>query len=71
MSSANKNFGFRQSNALKAIEARTFEGSDNVMSRASMNFGGDAASNSEVAELRIENERLKTTLMLLNQKMKI
>ena len=32
---------------------------------------GDGASESDAAELRIENDRLKTTLMILNQKMKI
>lgn len=40
------------------------------MKRASMNLGLDS-SNGDVGELKIENERLKTTLMILNQKMKM
>jgi hypothetical protein len=66
MSSAN-NMKFRASNALKMIEQHHFGGSDsNTVARASMNLGMEAGSTSEVAELRIENERLKTTVMILN-----
>ena len=35
-----------------------------------MSLGMDTGG-SDAAELRIENERLKTTLMILNQKMKM
>ena len=35
-----------------------------------MSLGMDSGG-SDAAELRIENERLKTTLMILNQKMKM
>ena len=40
------------------------------MKRASMNLGMEGSS-SDAAELKIENDRLKTTLMILNQKMKM
>jgi chromosome segregation ATPase len=40
------------------------------MKRASMNLGAEG-SPQDIAELRIENDRLKTTLMILNQKMKM
>lgn len=32
---------------------------------------GDGDQPTSIAELKIENERLKTTLMILNQKMKM
>jgi hypothetical protein len=41
------------------------------MKRASLNLGVDASNSGDVGELKIENERLKTTLMILNQKMKM
>lgn len=40
------------------------------MKRASVNLGIQGGS-SDFAELKIENDRLKTTLMILNQKMKM
>lgn len=36
-----------------------------------MSLGVDGATSGDVGELKIENERLKTTLMILNQKMKM
>jgi hypothetical protein len=41
------------------------------MNRASMNLGLGGGSSSDIAEIKIENDRLKTTLMILNQKMKM
>jgi hypothetical protein len=41
------------------------------MKRASLNLGVDTSTSNDVGELKIENERLKTTLMILNQKMKM
>ena len=51
--------GFRASNALASIQAFQDSNRDS-MKRASVNLG-----------IEIENERLKTTLMILNQKMKM
>lgn len=72
-----QNLNFRQSNALASIQAFQSKnagssGGNDIKKRASINLGmGDGASDSDAAELRIENDRLKTTLMILNQKMKI
>ena len=63
---ARRTDGIRQSNALASIvEFQNIE-SDTVK-RASINLGGKG----DAAELAIENDRLKTTLMILNQKMKM
>ena len=62
--SGNKKMGFRASNALASIQA--FQSTTaNTKQRASMSLGMDTGG-SDAAELRIENERLKTTLMILN-----
>lgn len=64
--------GFRASNALASIQS--FQESSRVsMKRASANLGmdGGTADSSDVGQLRIENERLQHTLMILNQKMKM
>ena len=67
---ANRNLGFRASNALASIQAFQ-EGNSDSKKRASMNLGIDGGEASDVGQLKIENERLKTTLMILNQKMKM
>lgn len=68
---SNRNMGFRASNALASIQAFQDTNRDS-MKRASANLGiDDGESSSDVGQLRIENERLKTTLMILNQKMKM
>jgi hypothetical protein len=41
------------------------------MKRASVNLGIGMEGSSSDGELKIENDRLKTTLMILNQKMKM
>ena len=63
-----KQTNFRASNALQSI-ASFHESNRDSMKRASMSLGMDEGS--DVAELKIENGRLKTTLMILNQKMKM
>ena len=45
------------------------DNSKNSLKRSSINLGTDQSS--DIGELQIENERLKTTLFLLNQKMKM
>jgi hypothetical protein len=40
------------------------------LKRASVNLGMEGTP-TDLAELRIENDRLKTTVMILNQKMKM
>jgi hypothetical protein len=59
------NVGFRASNALQSIQAFQSQ-SQGAQVRASVSLGGGL----DEGNLRIENERLKTTLMILNQKMK-
>lgn len=61
------NVGFRASNALQSIQAFQSQ-SQGAQVRASVALGGSGAL--DEGNLRIENERLKTTLMILNQKMK-
>jgi len=61
------NAGFRASNALQSIQAFQSQ-SQGAQVRASVSLGGKGAL--DEGNLRIENERLKTTLMILNQKMK-
>ena len=59
----------RQSNALASIQA--FQSSNaETMKRASTNLSMTGATGDQ-AEILIENERLRTTLQILNQKMKI
>ena len=60
--------GFRASNALASIQAFQDSNRDS-MKRASVNLGIGGSDNGgaiDAAELKIENERLKTTLMILN-----
>ena len=67
---ARRTDGIRQSNALASIMAfqnHDGQGQSDTVKRASMNLGGKG----DAAELAIENDRLKTTLMILNQKMKM
>jgi len=64
------NMGFRASNALASI-ASFQDNSKSAMNRASINLGIGAGTPTNSAEMKIENERLKTTLMILNQKMKM
>ena len=69
--SGGKTMGFRQSNALASIQAFQDQ-SKNAAHRASVNLGiGGGSGDMNAAELKIENERLQTTLMILNQKMKM
>jgi hypothetical protein len=58
--------GFRASNALQSIQAFQSQ-AQGAQVRASVSLGSALGGD---GELRIENERLKTTLMILNQKMK-
>ena len=70
MNGGGSKMAFRQSNALASIQAfQAGGGGGGSMKRASVAFSMGGESGSE--ELRIENERLKTTLMILNQKMKM
>ena len=73
---ANSNMNFRASSALQSIQAFQAKnalggGGDNTVKRASNSLGLDEDTPPDAAGLRIENERLKTTLMILNQKMKV
>ena len=71
------NMNFRASSALQSIQAFQAKnalgggGGDNTVKRASNSLGLDEDTPPDAAGLRIENERLKTTLMILNQKMKV
>jgi len=70
---ASSNMNFRASSALQSIQAFQSRGGggDNTAKRASGgNLMGDDAP-TDAAGLALENERLKTTLMILNQKMKV
>ena len=68
--SSKGNMGFRASNALASIQAFQ-DNSKNAIHRASTNLGMSDGTPKGAAELKMENERLKTTLMILNQKMKV
>ena len=67
---------FRQSNALQSIKAFQAKGgsgngpSDSAK-RASISLGLDDNSKFDDAQLRIEFERLRTTIVILNEKMKV
>lgn len=61
--------GFRASAALSNIQNQL--GNSSAVGRASTNLGIGDQEPTYFAELKIENERLKTTLMILNQKMKM
>ena len=64
--SSKGNMGFRASNALASIQAFQ-DNSKNAIHRASTNLGMSDGTPKGSAELKMENERLKTTLMILNQ----
>jgi hypothetical protein len=75
-SASGKNLNFRASNALREIEALAFgsrvsEKEKEGVSRSSIKLGTEAESSTETGELRMECERLRTTVMYLNQKLKI
>ena len=67
----------RASNALMSIQAFQ-KSNEDVKKRASLKLGiqeedeesESGATKTDVGQLKIENERLKTTLMILNQKMR-
>jgi len=76
MSMAGGGMNFRQSNALQSIKAFQGKGgagggASDTAKRASISLGMDDNSNFDEAALRIEFERLRTTIMILNQKMKM
>ena len=60
-----KSNNFRASNALQSIQSFQETNRDS-MKRASLNLGLDASNSGDTGEIKIENERLKTTLMILN-----